>query len=136
MLDKIEIQETISRYHEGASTLDVSRIVATFLPDAIWEVPSLGIRSEGLDGIRKQMTDLVASIEYLVQINAPAIIDIEGDVASARSLIRECAKFQDGGVLMDVVGQFVDRLERTPEGWKFAQRTFNVIGTQVTAAAK
>src|SRR4051812_42759803 len=113
MLDKLEIQETISRYHEGASTFDVDRILATFLPDAVWEVPSLGLRSEGLDGIREQMTALIAPIEYLVQINAPAIIDIDGDVASSRSLIRECAKFRDGGVLMDVVGQFNDRLART-----------------------
>ena len=33
-------------------------------------------------------------IEYLVQINAPAIIAVDGDSASARSLIRECAKFR------------------------------------------
>lgn len=136
MLDKLEIQETISRYHEGASTFDVDQIIATFQPGAVWEVPSLHIRSEGLDSIREQMTALIAPIEYLVQINAPAIIDIDGDTASARSLIRECAKFRDGGVLMDVGGQFNDRLERTPDGWRFARRTFTVIGTQVTDAAK
>ena len=40
------------------------------------------------------MTALMAPIEYLVQINAPAIIAVDGDTASARSLIRECAKFR------------------------------------------
>jgi len=132
MLDKVEIQETISRYHEGASTSDLEQIISTFLPDGVWEVPSLHVRVQGHADIREKMEELVAPIAYLVQINAPAIIEVDGDTAEARSLIRECARLRDGGVHMDVVGQFQDRLERTREGWKFAHRTFTVIGTQVT----
>ena len=131
-LDTIEIQQTISRYHEGASLYDFDAIAACFTPDAVWEVPSMKLRFEGRDLIREQMQKLVEAIEYLVQINAPAIIDVEGDSATARSLIRECAKFREGGVRMDVVGQFNDRLQRTAEGWKFTQRTFTIIGTQTT----
>ena len=132
MLDKVEIQETISRYHEAASLRDWDQLLATFHPDAVWEVPALGVRCAGLDEMRATMPALVESIEYLVQINAPAIIDVEGDTASARSLIRECAQLRDGGVLMDVVGQFVDELVRTSDGWRFTHRTFTIIGTQVS----
>jgi ketosteroid isomerase-like protein len=132
MHDKIEIQETISRYHEGASTFDLEQIIATFLPDAVWEVPSMKLRAEGHAGIRETMTALVGSLEYLVQINAPAIIDVDGDTATARSLIRECTRFRDADVYMDVVGQFNDRLERTSDGWRFAQRVFTVLGTETT----
>ena len=135
MLDKVEIQETISRYHEGASTFDLGRIIATFLPDGVWEVPFLKLRAEGHDGIRETMAALVAPIEYLVQINAPAVIDLDGDTASARSLVRECAMFRDGGVYMDVVGQFNDQLARTSDGWRFAHRTFTVFGTHITEGA-
>ena len=56
----------------------------------------------------------MAPIEYLVQINAPAIIAVDGDTASARSLVRECAKFRDRPGLMDVVGQFNDELRADP----------------------
>jgi ketosteroid isomerase-like protein len=132
VLDKVEIQETISRYHEAGSTFDWDRIIATFLPDGIWEVPSLDVRAVGHADIRDTMSSLVAGIEYLVQINAPAIIDLDGDRASARSLVRECAKFHDGGRYLDVVGQFVDELGRTSDGWRFASRTFTVLGTHVT----
>jgi ketosteroid isomerase-like protein len=131
VLDKVEIQETISRYHEAGSTFDWDRIIATFLPDGIWEVPSLEVRAVGHAEIRDTMSSLVAGIEYLVQINAPAIIELDGDRASARSLVRECAKFREGGLYMDVVGQFVDELCRTSAGWKFARRTFTVMGTHV-----
>ena len=132
VLDRLDIQDLISRYHERASRYDFDASAACFTVDAVWEVPEMNLRLEGRDVIREQMPKLIEPIEYLVQINAPAIIDVDGSTASARSLIREYAKFREGGVAMDVVGQFNDRLERTAEGWKFAQRTFTIIGTQVT----
>jgi hypothetical protein len=92
----------------------------------------MGLRCDGHAELRAQMPALVEPIEYLVQINAPAIIEVDGDRATARSLIRECARFRDGGVLMDVVGQFRDELRRTPDGWRFAHRSFTIIGTHVT----
>ena len=132
MHDKVDIQETISRYHEGASTSDLDQIIATFLPDGIWEVPSLALRAEGHAGLRETMAALVDQLEYLVQINAPAIIEVDGDTATARTLVRECTKLRDGGMYMDLVGQFQDRLRLTADGWRFEQRVFTVLGTQVT----
>ena len=82
--------------------------------------------------MRTAMPALVEPIEHLVQINAPAVIEVHGDTASARSLVREYARLRDGGVLMDVVGQFVDELRRTADGWRFTHRTFTVIGTHVS----
>jgi ketosteroid isomerase-like protein len=133
MPDKVEIQETISIYHEGASTADYDQLMATFLPDGIWEVPGLEILGQGREDIRSKMTALMAPIEYLVQINAPAIIVVDGDSASARSLIRESAKFRARPSLMDVVGRYDDQLRRTADGWRFAHRTFTILGTHVSA---
>ena len=133
MIDKVEIQETISLYHEGASTADYDQLVATFLPDGIWEVPAMKIRSQGHDDIRSTVSAIMAPIEYLVQINAPAVVVVDGDKASARSLVRESAKFRDHPGLMDVVGQYRDELERTSDGWKFAHRTFTILGTHISA---
>ncbi|MET0902934.1 MAG: nuclear transport factor 2 family protein [Acidimicrobiales bacterium] len=135
MLDKLEIQETISLYHEGGSKTDWDQVMATFLPDGIWEVPALRIRSQGHAAIREAMTALMEPIEYLVQINAPAIISVDGDSASARSLIRECAKLRGRAGLIDVVGQFNDELQRTPDGWRFARRTFTILGSFMAEGA-
>ena len=133
MIDKLDIQETISLYHEGASTADVDRLIATFLPDGIWEVPSMNMRCQGHVEMLETMSAVLAPIEYLVQINAPAIIEVDGDTASARSLIRESAKFRNRPGLMDVVGQYIDELKRTSDGWKFAHRTFTILGTHLSA---
>lgn len=131
--DKLAIQETISCYHQAASSFDWDRLVANFTSDAVWEVPAMGIRLEGHDVFRAQMPELVASIEYLVQINAPAVIDLNGDRAAARSLIRELARFHDGSQ-MDVVAHFDDELVRTPDGWRFTHRVFTIVGSDTTAA--
>ncbi len=133
MLDKLEIQETISLYHEGGSTSDWDQVIATFLPDGIWEVPALRILSQGHTAIRERMMALMEPVEYLVQINAPAITTVDGNTALARSLIRECAKFRGQAGVIDVVGQFNDELHRTPAGWKFAHRTFTILGTHMSA---
>jgi ketosteroid isomerase-like protein len=133
LLDKVEIQETISLYHEAGSTTDWDQMMATFLPDGIWEVPALRIRSQGQAAIREAMTALMEPIEYLVQINAPAIIAVDGDAAAARSLIRECAKLHGQAGVIDVVGRFEDELRRTPDGWRFAHRTFTILGSHLSA---
>jgi hypothetical protein len=132
-MDELDIQQTISLYHEGASTADLDQLIGTFLPDGIWEVPALRFRCEGHAEMRETMAAVLAPIEYLVQINAPAIIAVDGAVASARSLVRECAKYRDQDGVIDVVGQFVDELRRTPDGWRFAQRTFTILGTHLSA---
>jgi len=132
--DKGDIQETISLYHEGASTADLDKLISTFLPDGTWSVPALKFHCEGHAEMRDAMSAVLEPIEYLVQINAPAIIAVDGDTASARSLVRECAKFREQPGIIDVVGQFVDELRRTPDGWRFARRTFTILGTHLSAA--
>ena len=129
MIDELAIQQTISLYHEGASKPDLEQLIGTFLPNGVWEVPALGFRCEGHAAMRDLMSAVLAPIEYLVQINAPAIIVVDGDRASARSLVRECAKYRDQERPVDVVGQFTDDLARTPTGWKFAHRRFAILGT-------
>jgi ketosteroid isomerase-like protein len=132
VIDELAIQQTISRYHEGASKPDLEQLIATFLPDGTWEVPAFEFLCNGHAEMREVMSAVLAPIEYLVQINAPAIIAVDGDTASARTLVRECAKYLDRPGLVDVVGQFVDELQRTPDGWRFARRTFTILGTNTS----
>ena len=133
MIDELAIQQTISLYHEGASKPDLEQLISTFLPDGTWEVPAFEFLCNGHAEMREVMSGLLEPIEYLVQINAPAVIVVDGDTASARSLIRESAKFRNRPGLMDVVGQYNDELKRTSDGWKFAHRTFTILGTHISA---
>ena len=45
---------------------------------------------------------------------------------SARSVVRESGKFAGRDEGIEAFGLYVDRLVRTAEGWRFAQRRFEL----------
>lgn len=127
MLDEIAIQQTLNRYTEGASRADVPQVLSTFTPDAVFESP--GVRLEGHTAMEVAMAAYVADFAYFVQVNAPALITVDGDTATARSVIRECGKYADADELLETLGTYCDELVRTAGGWKIANRTFVLAGT-------
>lgn len=126
MIDEIAIQQTLNTYTEGSSRADWDQVLSTFMPDGAWE--AAGHRFEGHAAIRAAMGGFIAEFAYFVQTNAPAMITIDGDKATARSVIRECGKYADSDELLEVLGSYTDELVRTEQGWKFARRTFAVSG--------
>lgn len=130
MLDEIAIQQTISRWSEGASRRDWDQVASTLLPNAVWEVPAFGLRGEGSTAILAKVQAFVVPFAYGLQVNAPAIITVSGDSAAARSVIRETAKYADRDVAFEGLGFYNDALVRTPEGWKFSHRTFEVVAAR------
>jgi ketosteroid isomerase-like protein len=137
MLDEVAIQQTINRYSDAASRADWDRVLSTFTPDAGWEVPAFGAVYRGPDVIRAAMSAFVAQMAYFVQINAPAVISVDGDRASARSIIRECGKFADRDEALEIFGFYEDELVRTgPREWKFNRRVFHILGQHRFALLK
>jgi uncharacterized protein (TIGR02246 family) len=126
MTDEGAIQQNISRYNEAASTRDWEAAVATYIPDGVWESVGSGHRFEGRDAIRDALIAFTSALEYVVQINAPAVISVDGDSAAARSVVRESGKFAGRDEGIEAFGIYVDRLVRTTEGWRFAQRRFEL----------
>lgn len=127
ILDEIAIQQTLNSYSEGAGRADWAQVLSTFMPDGIWEIAGVG-EYQGHAAIQQAMAAFVAKMSYFVQINSPAIITIAGDVATARSVIRECGKFADCDEALEVLGFYSDHLVRTAQGWRFVRRTFSAAG--------
>jgi hypothetical protein len=128
MSDEIAIQQTLNAYTVGASQADWPQVLSTFLPDGVWEVPSRKVRLQGHEAIQPAMAGFVAQMDYFVQVNAPAMISVDGDRATARSVIRECGKFRGRDEALEVLGVYEDELVRTGQGWKFARRVFRSMG--------
>jgi hypothetical protein len=128
MLDEIAIQQTLNRYSEGASRADWQQVMSTFTLDATWEIAVLNARYQDHAVIQKVMSAFVAQMAWFVQINAPAIISVNGDKAVATSIIRECGKFADRDEALEILGRYCDDLVRTTEGWKFTRRVFHPMG--------
>lgn len=126
MIDEVAIQQTISRYNEAASTRDWEGAVATYIPDGVWESAGSGHRFQGPAAIRDALIGFTSALEYVVQVNAPAVISVDGDSAAARSAVRESGKLAGRDEGIEAFGIYIDRLVRTTEGWRFAQRTFEL----------
>lgn len=128
MSDEQAIQQLINRYTLGASQPDWDLAIATFAQDGEWHVASSGLTLTGREAILKGMQGFHALFDWFVQINAPAVIAIDGDRASARSVIRENGKFAGRDEAVMVGGVYADELVRTPEGWRFTRRAFHGAG--------
>jgi hypothetical protein len=128
MSKEFSIQQTINRYSEGASRGDWDRVLSTYLPDGIWEIPYFGATFQGRDAIFDALKHFTEPMEYIVQINAPALIEADENTATARSVIRECGKFAGRNEALEVLGFYADTLLHTPDGWKFSRRVFEVRG--------
>mgnify|MGYP003404280432 FL=1 len=127
MTDEIAIQQVLNRYTEGSSRADWDQVVGTFTADGVWHVPGVGTFT-GRAEIEPVMAGFIAQMDYFVQLNTPAIIKVDGDTATARSVIRECGKFKGKDEALEVLGFYSDELVRTGQGWKFAKRTWQAAG--------
>ena len=122
MSDITAIQQLLNAYTEAASRSDWAVVKSCFTEDAIWETPAGKIA--GRDAAVAKMGELVAGFDYIVQLNAPGVIAVSGDSATARSVIRECGKLKGQDVAMEFLAHYNDKLVRTADGWKFAHRVF------------
>ena len=128
MNDEFAVQQTLNTYSVNASLGKLEEMVATFMPDGVWDIPGIDARFEGREAILAGAKALMGSIEYMVQLNSPAIIKIDGDTATAQCVIRECGTYAGRQTSLEVLGLYSDRLVRSSDGWRFAQRTFTVRG--------
>jgi hypothetical protein len=128
MSDELAIQQTLNAYSVAASLGNLEDMVATFTPEGVWEIPGIGARFEGREAILAGAGAITGAIEYMLQVNSPAVIKVDGDTATAQCVIRESGKYVGRQLSLEVLGLYTDRLVRTAEGWRFAQRTFTVRG--------
>lgn len=135
LVDQLAIQRTISLYAEGASRRDWDQVIATFLPDGVWELPSSGLIVAGHDQLRAVLPRMLEGIELFAQMHSPAIIDLAGDRATARSIVREVARFAGSSEGFEAVGVYEDELARSGDGWQFARKRFIGLGALGIATA-
>lgn len=128
MSDIEAIQQLINRYSDAATRRDWAQMQDVFAADGEWLVPEQGMAFRGPETIVAPMAAFLERFDYFVQMNSAAVIEVEGDHATARSVVRESGKFAGTAIGIEVMGQYTDDLVRTEAGWKFARRTFTGLG--------
>jgi hypothetical protein len=72
--------------------------------------------------------------DYFVQTTHPGTIQLAGDTASGRAYISELVRMSDGSSQLNYA-VYHDRYQRTPDGWKFAERVFEIKYLDTTPLA-
>ena len=87
-------------------------------------MPHIPARAATRVEIRAGIEPLQGRCVYFVQTTHPGAIELDGDTALGRAYVSELMHGRDGSHLNYAI--YHDRYRRTPEGWKFSERVYEV----------
>lgn len=117
--DRLAIRELTARYNQAIDEGRPEEWAATFTADGVFESPSRN-PLRGRDALLEFARTRAAGGARTRHFTTDAIIEIDGDTARQTCYLLLLDTSQ--GVKIKNCGVYVDRLTRTPEGWRFSHR--------------
>ncbi|WP_145027026.1 nuclear transport factor 2 family protein [Paenibacillus sp. Y412MC10] len=125
IVDRFEIEALRGEFTDSVMMRDPDRLASLFTEDGVWRIPGAGVKLTGREQIRDGSKRLQSQWDFFVQTTHPGTIQIDGDAAAGRAYISELARLQDGRSGLNYA-VYHDRYQRTEDGWKFAERVYEV----------
>lgn len=123
--DRVEIEALRGEFTDAGMMRDYDRLASLFTPDGAWRIPHVDVEFVGREKIRAGIEWGQGLWEYFLQTTHPGTIRLAGDTASGRAYVAEFGRFRDGSSHSNYA-VYHDRYQRTPDGWKFTERVFEV----------
>jgi ketosteroid isomerase-like protein len=123
--DRVQIEALRGEATDAAMMRDYDRAASLFTHDAVVRIPHIGAEAIGREEIRAGAERLPGLLDYFVQTTHPGTIQLNDDTASGRAYICELIRFRDGRSELNYA-IYHDRYRRTPDGWKFTERVYEV----------
>ncbi|MEU6518739.1 nuclear transport factor 2 family protein [Streptomyces sp. NPDC046978] len=123
--DRVEIEALRGEFSDAVMMRDYDRVASLFAPDGAWRMPDIPVELTGQAAIRAWGDRVPDFVEFLVQTTHPGVIRLDGDLASGRSYMQELGRGRDGRSEINYA-IYHDRYQRTPDGWKFSERVYEV----------
>ena len=133
--DRVEIEALRGEFTDAGMMRDFDRFASLFSQDAVWRIPVVNVEFVGREEIRAGIERLGEGLwDYLVQTTHPGTIEVAGDTAVGRAYVAEFGRFRDGRSQLHY-SVYHDRYQRTPDGWKFTERVYEVRYLDTTPLA-
>jgi ketosteroid isomerase-like protein len=132
--DRVEIEALRGEFTDAAMMRDRDRLASLFTPDGVLRMPNVPVELTGPEEIRAGGERLQAQWEFFVQNTHPGVIRIDGDIATGRAHMQEIARTRDGRQGLNFA-IYHDSYRRTPEGWRFTERVYEVRYADLTPLA-
>ncbi|WP_406295608.1 LUD domain-containing protein [Embleya sp. NBC_00888] len=123
--DRVEIEALRGEFTDAAMMRDRPRLASLFTPDGALRMPEIPAEQVGREEIRAGGERLQSQWDFFVQTTHPGTILLDGDTATGRAYVQELARTLDGRQGLNYA-VYHDRYQRTEEGWKFAERVYEV----------
>ncbi|MGW0188666.1 LUD domain-containing protein [Streptomyces sp. NPDC003362] len=132
--DRVEIDTLRAEFTDAVMMRDCARLAELFTPDGVLRMPDIPVELVGREEIVTGRERLQSQWDFFVQNSHPGTIRIDGDTATGRTYMQEVARLLDGrsGANFAV---YHDTYRRTPEGWRFAERVYEVRYLDTTLLA-
>ncbi|WP_328875295.1 LUD domain-containing protein [Streptomyces sp. NBC_00287] len=123
--DRVEIEALRGEFTDAAMMRDRPRLASLFTPDGALRMPNIPVEQIGREEILAGGERLQRQWDFFVQNTHPGTIQLDGDTATGRAYIQELARALDGRQGLNYA-VYHDRYQRTEEGWRFAERVYEV----------
>jgi len=120
------ITDVLVRYATGIDTKDWPLFRTCFTADVHADYgPDVGVWNDA-DEITEYMTVMHQDMLDTKHLLSNFAIEVDGDAASASTYVHAVLVVTDDPLTwFEPVGRYVDRLVRTPDGWRISDRTFH-----------
>ena len=132
--DRVEIEALRGEFTDAAMMRDRGRLASLFTPDGVLRMPDVPVELVGREEIRAGGERLQGQLELFVQTTHPGVIQLDGDTATGRAYIQELVRTLDGRQGLNFA-IYHDRYRRTPDGWRFTERVYEVRYLDTTPLA-
>jgi ketosteroid isomerase-like protein len=132
--DRVEIEALRAEFTDAVMMRDYARAGSLFTPDGALRMPNVPVELIGAEQIRAFGDRVPEVVEFLVQNTHPGTIKIDGDTATGRAYMHEVIRLHDGTSELNYA-IYHDRYQRTPAGWRFAERVYEVRYRDTTPLA-
>jgi len=132
--DRFEIEALRGEFTDAAMMRDYDRFALLFTQDGAWRIPYVNVEFVSREEIRTGIERLEGFWDYFVQTTHPGTIEVAGDTAVGRTYVAEFGRFRDGRSQLHY-SVYHDRYQRTPDGWKFTERVYEIKYIDTTPLA-
>jgi ketosteroid isomerase-like protein len=123
--DRVEIEALRAEFTDAALMRNWDRFASLFTPDGAWRMPYINVEFLSRAEIRAGIERMQGLWDYFLQTTHPGTIELAGDIAVGRAYVTEFGRFRDGSSQLHF-SVYHDRYQRTPDGWKFTERVYQI----------
>lgn len=121
--DRLEIQDLLLRYSHAVDTRDWEAFRRVFTEDAFIDYTAFGGTSGNVTDTIAFLAAVMPGFSHYQHMIGPPMLDITGDTATGRTMCYNPMVWPAGTDNVFVCGLwYVDRLVRTSDGWRIAER--------------